>query len=239
MRKRPDTAAVPDKPPARRTQPAIRALIFWTLLLTGPMVHAQTGARVTGRVLDQTGAVLPGVAIDLAIGATELTGTTNEAGAVSVRAGAGRQRRAHLPAAQLHRAAPERRRAGARVGCGRCRADAVAQRRRDRDRHRDVSKRRRHRAPGGEPGRHRVGGQPGSDHRGAARRASDDARRRSAGNGPGNDRQPAQRRGESQSVLPARLQPRSRDRLLDERGRCAGEHAHAARTRTAIRTSGS
>ena len=36
--------------------------------------------RVAGRVLDQTGAVLPGVTIDLVVGGTELTTTTNDAG---------------------------------------------------------------------------------------------------------------------------------------------------------------
>jgi hypothetical protein len=37
-------------------------------------------AAVTGRVLDQTGAVLPGVAIDLIVNARELTATTNDVG---------------------------------------------------------------------------------------------------------------------------------------------------------------
>ena len=65
------------------TRTALRVTTFLVgalLLLSGPMVHAQTGARVAGRVLDQTGAVLPGVTIDLAIGSTELTATTNESG---------------------------------------------------------------------------------------------------------------------------------------------------------------
>ena len=42
---------------------------------------AQSTGKVTGRVLDQTGASLPGVAIDLIANARELTATTDDAGA--------------------------------------------------------------------------------------------------------------------------------------------------------------
>ena len=51
---------------------------------------------------------------------------------------------------------------------------------------------------------------------------------------PGVDHQPAQRRGQGQPVLPARLQPRSRDRLRDDGRGDAGEHADARATVTAI-----
>jgi TonB dependent receptor-like, beta-barrel/Carboxypeptidase regulatory-like domain/TonB-dependent Receptor Plug Domain len=43
--------------------------------------QAQPTGRVSGRVLDQTGAALPGVAIDLLAGSRELTATTDVAGA--------------------------------------------------------------------------------------------------------------------------------------------------------------
>ena len=41
-------------------------------------VYAQATGRVSGRVLDQTGAALPGVAIDLVVNSRELTTTTDE-----------------------------------------------------------------------------------------------------------------------------------------------------------------
>jgi hypothetical protein len=43
-------------------------------------VYAQASSRVSGRVVDQTGAALPGVAIDLAINARELTAVTDDTG---------------------------------------------------------------------------------------------------------------------------------------------------------------
>jgi hypothetical protein len=42
--------------------------------------NAQSTGRVSGRVVDQTGAALPGVAIDLVVNARELTTTTDEVG---------------------------------------------------------------------------------------------------------------------------------------------------------------
>ncbi len=44
-------------------------------------VHAQVPGRVSGRVLDQTGAALPGVAIDLVVNSRELTSVTDDTGA--------------------------------------------------------------------------------------------------------------------------------------------------------------
>ncbi len=58
------------------------------------------------------------------------------------------------------------------------------------------------------------------------RGAPDHARRRSARSRPRADHQPAQRRGQGEPVLPARLQPRSRHRLHDDRRRGAREHAN-------------
>ena len=50
------------------------------LFCTAP-AQAQPAGSVTGRVLDQTGASLPGVSIDLVAGATELTAVSDDAGA--------------------------------------------------------------------------------------------------------------------------------------------------------------
>lgn len=58
----------------------ITTILCWTLLVFGPIAYAQDAGRVAGRVLDQTGVVLPGVTIDLVIGSRELTTTTDAAG---------------------------------------------------------------------------------------------------------------------------------------------------------------
>lgn len=50
------------------------------LLAFGHRAQAQDIGRVAGRVLDQTGAALPGVTIDLVVGARELTTTTDDTG---------------------------------------------------------------------------------------------------------------------------------------------------------------
>ena len=47
------------------------------ILLIATTTSAQTEGRVAGRVVDQTGAVLPGVAIDLVVNKTEMTTTTD------------------------------------------------------------------------------------------------------------------------------------------------------------------
>src|SRR5262245_6186365 len=54
-------------------------LVTVVALATALPVHAQTG-RVAGRVLDQTGAALSGVTIDLVVSGIGLTATTDEAG---------------------------------------------------------------------------------------------------------------------------------------------------------------
>lgn len=51
------------------------------LLCLGVNASAQSTGRVSGRVLDQTGAVLPGVAVDLVVNSRELTAVTDDAGA--------------------------------------------------------------------------------------------------------------------------------------------------------------
>jgi hypothetical protein len=57
--------------------------ILTPLVLVASIVsvtHAQSTNTVAGRVLDQTGAALPGVTIDLVVGGTELTAVTDGAG---------------------------------------------------------------------------------------------------------------------------------------------------------------
>jgi hypothetical protein len=55
-------------------------LIAVVMFALGVPTFAQTGGAVAGRVLDQTGAVLPGVTIDLVVHATELTAVTDSQG---------------------------------------------------------------------------------------------------------------------------------------------------------------
>jgi len=56
--------------------------ILWVLLLCPDIsVYAQATGLVTGRVLDQTGAALPGVTIDLVVNSRELTAVTDDTGA--------------------------------------------------------------------------------------------------------------------------------------------------------------
>ena len=56
--------------------------VLWVLFLcTSVNVHAQPTGRVSGRVLDQTGAALPGVTIDLVVNSRELTAVTDDTGA--------------------------------------------------------------------------------------------------------------------------------------------------------------
>jgi len=57
-----------------------RILILATVIAVLPIAsaaNAQAQGRVVGRVIDQTGAVLPGVAIDLVVDKTEMTTTTD------------------------------------------------------------------------------------------------------------------------------------------------------------------
>jgi hypothetical protein len=51
------------------------------MLMAAPSARAQQSGTVTGRVADQTGAALPGVAIDLVTGATELNAVSDGSGA--------------------------------------------------------------------------------------------------------------------------------------------------------------
>jgi hypothetical protein len=59
---------------------AISLLTFSVLLCGTGHASAQSGGRISGRVLDQTGAALPGVTIDLLVNSHELTAATDEAG---------------------------------------------------------------------------------------------------------------------------------------------------------------
>src|SRR5262245_29168900 len=58
----------------------ITTFVTGLLLATASGADAQTSGRVEGRVLDQTGGALPGVAIDLVVGSTELTTTSDVGG---------------------------------------------------------------------------------------------------------------------------------------------------------------
>jgi hypothetical protein len=58
----------------------ITGILFATFCLTGAAAHGQQTGSVAGRVLDQTGGVLPGVTIDLVVNRTELTTTTDGEG---------------------------------------------------------------------------------------------------------------------------------------------------------------
>ena len=59
-----------------------RVAVQFAVLLSvmGSVAAAQPHGRVVGQVLDQTGAVLPGVTIDLIVNEAELTTTTDDEG---------------------------------------------------------------------------------------------------------------------------------------------------------------
>ena len=59
----------------------IPTILSALLLCMSVSADAQSTGRVLGRVLDQTGAALPGVAIDLVVSSSELTATTDDTGA--------------------------------------------------------------------------------------------------------------------------------------------------------------
>ena len=59
----------------------IPTILSTLLLWIGVNAYAQTTGRVSGRVLDQTGAALPGVTIDLVVNSRELTAATDDTGA--------------------------------------------------------------------------------------------------------------------------------------------------------------
>ena len=63
-----------------RTNLTNTAAVLGVLLLLPAPTHAQALGRVSGRVLDQTGAVLPGVTVDLVVDTKELTTTSNARG---------------------------------------------------------------------------------------------------------------------------------------------------------------
>ena len=58
----------------------ITTIVSALLLCAAVDTYAQSTGRVSGRVLDQTGAALPGVAIDLVVNSRELTSTTDDFG---------------------------------------------------------------------------------------------------------------------------------------------------------------
>jgi len=75
-----------------RTRFRIAAIGGLLVVLLRSQLAAQATGHVSGRVLDQTSAILPGVTIDLVVNGTELTTTTDESGRYqfdSVPAGVG------------------------------------------------------------------------------------------------------------------------------------------------------
>jgi TonB dependent receptor-like, beta-barrel/Carboxypeptidase regulatory-like domain/TonB-dependent Receptor Plug Domain len=65
----------------RLLQKRLRVTAFITAAVMASTLPARAQTRrLTGRVLDQTGAVLPGVTIDLVVGGTELTASTDNQG---------------------------------------------------------------------------------------------------------------------------------------------------------------
>jgi hypothetical protein len=58
----------------------MKTVLSFVLLCVAVDASAQATGRVSGRVVDQTGAVLPGVTIDLVVDSRELTTTTDDAG---------------------------------------------------------------------------------------------------------------------------------------------------------------
>lgn len=58
----------------------LAAILTAVMITSAPPVRAQATGSIVGRVLDQTGGVLPGVIIDLLVGAAELTVVTDDEG---------------------------------------------------------------------------------------------------------------------------------------------------------------
>jgi TonB-dependent Receptor Plug Domain/Carboxypeptidase regulatory-like domain len=63
-----------------RVRFSLTAILSVAILCVAVEARAQAAGRVTGRVVDATGAALPGVTIDLVVNAYELTSTTDAAG---------------------------------------------------------------------------------------------------------------------------------------------------------------
>src|SRR5262245_39083823 len=60
--------------------PTSVAVILSFIVCIAAVASAQSTGRISGRVADQTGAVLPGVTVELAVGSRELTATTDDEG---------------------------------------------------------------------------------------------------------------------------------------------------------------
>ena len=202
------------------------AMLVTTFLVGAQIASAQGVGTVAGRVADETGGVLPGVSVHAHAGGTELETVTDAVG---------RYRLDGVPAGRVE---VEFRlinftvlRRTLDVAAGQTlAADALMRLALSADIVVTAPATFRNIADVANPAEnlvgHRVVGEPGRDHRRAARGPADHARGRSARDRTGHDRQPAQRRGQSQPVLPARVQPRSRHRLLRHGGRRAGQYAN-------------
>ena len=201
-------------------------MVVAALWLTAVPVFAQTGG-VSGIVRDETGGALPGVAVELRGKAdTPRVTTADSHGAYRFEQVA--PGTYQLSFTLINFAAARR---TVVVASTPVRIDAVLQLAVNADVTVTGKRTFANLADVQNPAENLVGiaqsGEPGCDHREAARRTAADARRRGARNRPRRDRHAAQRRGQGQPVLPARLQPRSRHRLRDDGRRHAGESADA------------
>ena len=220
---------------ARARMPFLRLFVAVVLILTslvGVASAAESGS-IAGRVTDQTGAALPGVTVELALPNGETT-------AVSDASGDFRFDRVPAGSAEitfrLINFTVQRRSVTVR-DTQTSTSNVVMQLSLSADVVVTGASTFRNIADIENPAENLVGiacgGQPGCDHRRAARGASHHACRAKCSRPCRDDRQSAQRRGQSQPVLLPRVQPRSRDRLLDALWRACPSTCRPAHTRTA------
>ena len=206
----------------------LAALFGWLVLAAAP-VAAQAGGTLAGRVVDDTGAALPGVTVEVRGGtlpAPRVASTDGDGGfrfddvpAGTYRvtyqllgfAGVAREAVAVAAGAEATADATLRLSVTADVLVSGAARSATSPTSRTLRRTSSASRRRPAKAPS----------------RPRRSSASDHARRRSARDRAGPRRHAAQRRRQGEPVLPARLQPRPRHRLRDDRRRRAGQHADA------------
>ena len=202
--------------------PTVLSLILFCVRLNAN----QSNGQVSGRVLDQTSAALPGVAIDLLVNSRELTATTDEAGGYrfdGVPAGNAELTFRLLNFSVLRRTVAVA--SGASVT-----ADAVLTLSLSADVIVTGTSTFRNVADVEDPAANLVGIAAAASQ-GAVSAAQLDARPvMRAGEVletvPGLIVSQHSGEGKANQVLPTWLQPGSRDRLLDDRGRRACEHAH-------------
>ena len=155
----------------------LRTTVLIFILCSAFTFAAAAPGSVTGRVVDQSGGALPGVVVTLTAGGSTRENQTDAAGAYRFDAVAAGPVEIQFRLINFaDRAAHGHRRRQVTIVINAVMplslsADVIV------TGAGHLSQRRRRGRPGGEPGRHRGVGQPGRDHRGAAQRAADDARR--------------------------------------------------------------